>query len=193
MVNKEGSIISHTHTPVRYWRRASELQRHLSDLNMTSVFYCDGIHLCTNRSAGEGLGGTAGGSFLISTRGGSGVWFGVWPGTRTPTAPLDVSWRFTFSPPRWTESEAVFVTDEDGLGSVWGAVEVEGWEGGALVWGSGWELRWSGGSGMVMGVSLREETLRSWVCVFGATLQLSMLVGTASCWGCWTGSALLSE
>lgn len=94
------------------------------------------FYSCTNRSAGEGLGGTTGGSFLISTWGGSTAWFGVWSRTWTPMVLLDVSRRFTFSSPRWTESEAVFVIDEDGVGFVCGKMEVEGWEDGALVWGS---------------------------------------------------------
>lgn len=170
-----------------------ELLWYFNDLNMTPVFYFEEcIHLCTNSSAGEGLGGTAGGSFLISTWGGTGVWFGDWSGTSAPTASLDVSWHFRSAPPRWTESEAVFVMGEGGVGSFCGEVE-EGWEGGALVWGSGWELQWSGGSGMAMGVSLREDTFRSWVCVLEATLQLLLLLGTVSCWSCWMGSALLSE
>lgn len=121
-----------THNYVLYiW--ALELLRYSNDLNMTPVFYFEEcIHLCTNSSAGEGLGGTAGGSFLISTWGGT----RVWSGTSTPTASLDVSWHLRSAPPRWTESEAVFVMGEDGVGSFCGEVE-EGWEGGALMWGSG--------------------------------------------------------
>lgn len=48
---------------------------------------------------------------------------------------------------------------------------------------------------MVTGVSLREDTLRSWACVLvvADALQLLILLGTVGWCACWTGFALVSE
>lgn len=90
-------------------------------------------HLCTNSSAGEGLGGT-GGAFVISTW--AGVWFGAWSGTLSSTESFEGSGCFRFSAPKWTESKAVFVRGGVKGGPLCGEEEVDGGEPVVLVWRS---------------------------------------------------------
>lgn len=94
--------------------------------------------LCTKSWAAEGLGGTAGGAFVISTWVGPalGVCFGARSGTLGSTVPFEDSGCFRFSGPKLTENEAVCVEGGDRVGPFWGARGVCGGEPVVLVWGS---------------------------------------------------------
>lgn len=152
--------------------------------------------LCTNSSAGEGLGGTAGGGFDISTTGGAGVCFGAWSGTFSSTLGFDfnVAGFFRSSAPRLMETEAVCFGGWEGIGPFCRGGEMgEGepvvW---VLQWPSAWEFRWTGGSGIVTGVRLRDEIFRA--CVLEADALRLLLSFVAVEWlTCWTALALLSE
>lgn len=60
--------VTMTKTQILYY---SDLMNTVNALCYTAVIKCS--HLCTNSSAGEGLGGTAGGAFVISPWDGAGV------------------------------------------------------------------------------------------------------------------------
>lgn len=163
-----------------------------SQLNMYKTI----VQLCTNSSAGEGLGGTAGGA---STWLWVVVWCWAWSGALTSTVGFEgrVAGFFRFSGLKWTESKAVCVRGWEGMGSLCDGEEVDAGEPVLLVLGStlGWVLRWAGGSGMVTGVSLREDTLRAWTCllVTADALQLLRSFGNVGCCSGGTGIAPVSE
>lgn len=162
-------------------------------LNEHNCVFCSAVpvcsQLCTNSFAGEGLGGIAGGGFVISTWDGAGA--AIWSETSSSTLEfvLDEAGFFLFSLSKRTEIEAVCVTGWDRMGLLCGGEEVGGgdpvvW---VLCWGSTQELRCAGGSGMVTGVSVREDTLRSFV------LALLVSFETTDSFSCWTVFALVSE
>lgn len=151
--------------------------------------------LCTNSFAGEGLGGIAGGGFVISIWDVPGV--GVWSENLGSTFGfvLDDAGFFLLSVSQWTEIEIVCVRGWEGMGFLCGGGEVSGgdpvaW---ALGFGSIQELRWEGGSGMVTGVSLREDTLRSCVLAVPDALTLLESFETADWLSCWSVLTLVSE